>query len=85
MLEIKKYLTNLYEKNLIVGYEYIVLKSESDIYDEDLDIDAIKEIHRGIFPYIWINITYETDCFEKNEQTAIEEKFALISRSVVYK
>ena len=40
MLEIKKYLTNLYEKNLIVGYEYIVLKSESDIYDEDLDIDA---------------------------------------------
>ena len=77
--EIKKYLKNLYEKNRIVGFEYIVLKSESDIYDEDLDIDAIKEINQGIFPCIWINITYETDFFEKNEQTAIEEKFALIS------
>jgi hypothetical protein len=77
--DMKKYLKNLYEKNLIVGFEYIVLKSESDIYDEDLDIDAIKEINQGIFPCIWINITYETDFFEKNEQTAIEEKFTLIS------
>lgn len=79
MLEIKKYLKNLYEKNLIIGFEYMVIKSESDIYDEDLDIDAIRKINQGIFPCIWINITYETNFFEKNEQTAIEEKFSLIS------
>ncbi|BDA74000.1 hypothetical protein CAL7716_081660 [Calothrix sp. PCC 7716] len=79
ILEIKKYLKNLYEKNLIIGFEYMVIKSESDIYDEDLDIDAINKISKGLFPCIWINITYETDFFEKNEQKAIEEKFALIS------
>ncbi|MBW4507265.1 MAG: hypothetical protein KME64_12230 [Scytonematopsis contorta HA4267-MV1] len=79
MLEIDEYLKNLYEKQLIAGFEYRVLKSESDVREEDLDIDAIKEINRGTFPCIWVNITYKPDFFQKNEQIAIEDKFTLIS------
>lgn len=79
MLEIDEYLKKLYEKQLIAGFEYRVLKSESDVYEEDLDIDAIKEINLDTFPCVWINITYKPDFFPKSEQLAIEDKFTLIS------
>jgi hypothetical protein len=38
MLEIDEYLKKLYEKQLIAGFEYRVLKRESDVREEDLDI-----------------------------------------------
>ncbi|KYC35374.1 hypothetical protein WA1_05990 [Scytonema hofmannii PCC 7110] len=79
MLAIDEYLKNLYKKQLIAGFEYRVLKNESDVYDEDLDINAVKKINFGAFPCVWINITYKTGLFPKSEQVAIEEKFALIS------
>lgn len=79
MAAIDEYLKNLYQKQLIAGFEYRVLKSESDVYDEDLDSDAIKEINSGTFPCVWINITYEAASFPKSQLLAIEEKFALIS------
>jgi hypothetical protein len=79
MVAIDEYLKNLYKKQLISGFEYRVLKSESDVYDEDLDIDAVKEISLGTFPCVWINITYKAEFLSKSQLQAIEEKFALIS------
>lgn len=79
MLAIDEYLKNLYKKQLIAGFEYRVFKSESDVYDEDLDIEAVKEINSGATSCVWINITYKTELFPKSERVAIEEKFALLS------
>ena len=50
-----------------------------DIYDEDLDIDAINEINQGIFPCIWINITYKPDVLSESDLMAIEKELLLVS------
>jgi hypothetical protein len=79
ILLIDNYLENVYKKKKITGFEYRILKSVEDIYDEDLDIDAINEINQGIFPCIWINITYKPDVLSESDLMAIEKELLLVS------
>jgi hypothetical protein len=79
MVLIGKYLRKVYNQKKITGYEYRILKSVEDIYDEDLDIDAINEINQGIFPCIWINITYKPDVLSESDLMAIEKELLLVS------
>jgi hypothetical protein len=79
ILLIDNYLEKVYKEKKITGFEYRILKSVEDIYDEDLDIDAINEINQGIFPCIWINITYKPDVLSESDLMAIEKELLLVS------
>lgn len=78
MLIIDVFLQKLYKKEEIVGFEYRILKSTEDVYDEDLDIDGIHEINQGVFPCIWINITYKLDVLTESNLMVIEQKLQLL-------
>jgi hypothetical protein len=79
IFEIDEYLKKLYEQGKIAGFEGRILKSVEDVYDEDLDIDALNDINEGNFPCVWINITYKPEILQESELIGIEEKFALVS------
>lgn len=77
MLVIDEYLNKLYDSDKIAGFQYRVIKSIEDVYDEDLDIDIVNKSNDLTFPFIWINITYKPELLQKSELLVIEESLDL--------
>jgi hypothetical protein len=54
-------LDELYERNVISGYQSFVLKTEDDYEEYDLDRPMIERETQGVFPAIFLNVTYRLD------------------------
>jgi hypothetical protein len=54
-------LDELYERSVISGYQSLVLKTEDDYEEYDLDRPMIERETRGVFPAIFLNITCRID------------------------
>lgn len=51
-------LDQLYDRNVISGYQSFVLKTEDDYEEHDLDRPMIERETQGVLPAIFLNITY---------------------------
>jgi hypothetical protein len=54
-------LDELYDRKIIAGYQSFVLNTEDDYEEYDLDRPMIERETRGVFPAIFLNITYRID------------------------
>jgi hypothetical protein len=54
-------LDELYGKATIAGYQALVLKSEDDYAEYDLDQSMIERETQGSLPAIFLNVTYRID------------------------
>lgn len=54
-------LDELYNGKVIAGYQALVLKSEDDYEEHDLDRPMIERETQGELPAIFLNITYRID------------------------
>lgn len=54
-------LDELYNRKVISGYQSFVLKTEDDYEEHDLDRPMIEQETQGVFPAIFLNITYRID------------------------
>lgn len=64
-------LDELYERSAISGYQLFVLKTEDDYEEYDLDRPSIERETLGVFPAIFLNVTYRIDK-APSDATAIE-------------
>ncbi|WP_257460251.1 hypothetical protein [Archangium lipolyticum] len=61
----------------IKGYFARSLESPEDVIDEDLEEDAIRENTGGVFPCIYVNITFDADTFDRRMLEPWEARFEL--------
>ena len=54
-------LDELYEQGVIAGYKLLVLETESDYEDQDLDRPAIERETGGQLPVLFLNVTYRDE------------------------
>src|ERR1700704_4870341 len=54
-------LDDLYYRKVISGYQLFVLKTEDDYEEHDLDRPLIERETHGVFPVIFLNVTYRID------------------------
>ena len=54
-------LDGLYDRGVIAGYKLLVIESEDDYEDQDLDRPAIERETRGQLPALFLNVTYRDD------------------------
>ncbi|HEY6178649.1 MAG TPA: hypothetical protein VIX73_29565 [Kofleriaceae bacterium] len=59
--ELAEPLDDLYARKIISGYQSFVLKSEDDYEEYDLDRLMIERETKGVFPAIFLNVTYRID------------------------
>lgn len=62
--ELAPLLDELHHRNVIAGYQALVLKSEDDYEYHDLDRSMIERETLGVFPAIVLNVTYRIDMSE---------------------
>ena len=51
------YLDEIYEQGVIAGYKLLVLETESDYENQDLDRSAIERETGGVLPAMFLNVT----------------------------
>lgn len=54
-------LDDLYNRGVISGYQSFVLEAEDDYEEHDLDRPMIERETQGVFPAIFLNVTYRID------------------------
>ena len=61
----------------IVGYQVVTVRSADDMIEHDLDDEAILDESGGVFPVIWINVTFAPDVFDPSDLSALERDYEL--------
>lgn len=61
----------------IRGYEVMSVRDEEDIVENDLDGDAIHEATNGEFPFVWINITFDSGKLDTSILRPLERDYGL--------
>jgi hypothetical protein len=59
------------------SFEARILFSIADVENEFLDLNEIIPHSKGLFPVLWVNLTYDPDRLSQDEITFIEQKFSL--------
>jgi hypothetical protein len=61
-----------------------VFTSEADILDECRDVQEIQQHTRGVFPVLWVNLTYDPSLLREEEILALEAQCNLSLLGVVH-
>ena len=60
-----------------VSFSGRILVSENDITDEALDSKVIHSFSKGVFPILWVNITYNPQRLTPESFLSVEQAFSL--------
>lgn len=61
----------------IRGFEVLSVRSQEDIVEYDLDGDALHEATDGTFPFVWVNVTFDSGTFDTGTLAPIEQDHGL--------
>lgn len=61
----------------IRGFEVISVRNDDDILENDLDGEALHEASGGVFPFIWVNVTFDSGTFDAGTLAPIEHEYGL--------
>jgi hypothetical protein len=78
LFDLQQSLNQMVRQNLIGNFLGSVLHSTDDIFAEDLDEDDVLGITQGVFPAIWLNITFNLDVHRMDIVTDVEDQFMLV-------
>lgn len=72
--DIKVQLRQLLKEKKIVGYSCRIIENEGKALDEDIEVDTNQQ-----YPFVWLNITFDIENFDKNILLELKEKYKLVS------
>lgn len=61
----------------IRGFEVLSVRDQEDIVEYDLDADALHEAADGTFPFVWVNVTFDSGTFDTSTLAPIEQAHGL--------
>ena len=70
-------LKKLYQEKKIAAFELALLNNSDDISDELLEVDKVLEISKGVFPLLFISLSYQSEQINSDDLVGIENSHHL--------
>jgi hypothetical protein len=61
----------------IRGFEALSIRNQEDLIEYDLDEGSIYEVTAGAFPFLWVNVTFESGKFDTSTLAPLERDYGL--------
>jgi hypothetical protein len=78
LFNLQQNLNEMVKENLIGNFLGSILHTTDDVFAEELDEDDVLAITQGVFPAIWLNITFNLDVHIMDIVKDVEDQFMLI-------
>lgn len=65
------------KENRIKGFEALFIRNQDDLIEYDLDEGSISEVTGGAFPFLWVNVTFESGKFDTSTLAPLEREYGL--------